>query len=62
MKKRSLAYRLCHCIKSVRKGRRGTRKQKEQAAIAICVKSVLQSRGKTIKRFKCSPRPHLQTQ
>ena len=26
---------------------------KEQAAIAICVKSVLQSKGRTLKKFKC---------
>ena len=33
----------------LRKGTNG----KEQAAIAICVKSVLQSRGRTLKKFKC---------
>ena len=26
---------------------------REKAAIAICVKSVLQSRGRTLKKFKC---------
>jgi|LauGreDrversion4_2_1035121.scaffolds.fasta_scaffold29448_2 hypothetical protein len=62
MKKRSLAHRLCRCIKSVRKGRTGTRKQKEKAAIAICVTSVLHSRKKALKRFHCKPKPFLHTQ
>ena len=49
------------------KPRKGTRKQtsqsekslrqkrlsSEQAAIAVCTKSVLQSRGKTLKKFSC---------
>ena len=54
-----LADRFCRCVKSVRKTvklRRGSKKStngKEQAAIAICVKSVLQSRGRTLKKFKC---------
>ena len=57
-----LADRFCGCIKSVRKTvklRRASKKGasstygKEQAAIAICVKSVLQSRGRTLKKFKC---------
>jgi ribosomal protein L22 len=54
-----LADRFCGCVKSVRKTvklRRGSAKGtsgKEQAAIAICVKSVLQSKGRTLKRFKC---------
>ena len=49
-----LAEKLCRCIKKVRK----TVKNK---VIGICVKSVLQSRGKTLKRFKCRP-PYLITQ
>jgi hypothetical protein len=63
-----LAKNLCHCIKKVRKTvkvRRGTpnnRKGKEKAAIGICVKSVLQTRGKTLKRFKCTPKAYLLTQ
>ena len=60
-----LADRFCGCIKSVRrtvKLRRPSKKGttgasstygKEQAAIAICGKSVLQSRGRTLKKFKC---------
>jgi hypothetical protein len=52
------ADRFCRCIKAVQKTlklRRGQRGNaaRERAAIAICVKSVLQTRGKTLKRFKC---------
>ena len=57
------AQKLCRCIKGVRKTvkARGT-KGKEQAAIAICVKSVLQSRGRTLKKFKCRGKQMLKTQ
>ena len=58
-----LADRFCGCVKSVRRtvklrrGKSSARTKgangKEQAAIAICVKSVLQSRGRTLKKFKC---------
>ena len=54
--------RFCRCIKAVKrtvklrsgssKGERGN-VLRERAAIAICVKSVLQSRGRTLKKFKC---------
>lgn len=50
----------CRCVGKVRrtvklrKGQRGAR-AKESAAIAICVKSVLQTRGRTLKKFKCGP-------
>ena len=39
-------------------------KAKEKAAIAICVKSVLQSRGRTLKRFSCKKKggPQVLTQ
>jgi hypothetical protein len=66
--RKSLGRELCSCIKKVRKTvkvRRGTNKSfkgKERAAIGICVKSVLHSRGKTIKRFKCNPKPYLLSQ
>ena len=52
---KSTIKRLCSCIKSVR------RKFKESAAIAICVKSVLQTKGRTIKKFSCR-KGKLQTQ
>ena len=48
------ALRFCRCIKGVRKTIRVRPGQsKESAAIAICVKSVLQRRGRTLKKFKC---------
>jgi hypothetical protein len=71
-KRKTLKTRFCHCIKSVRKTvrvrpgphsiRRTERQQKEQAAIGICVRSVLQTRGKTLKKFRCGTKPSLQTQ
>jgi hypothetical protein len=52
--------RFCRCIKAVRKtvklrsGFSGNKEEaREKAAIAICVKSVLQGRGRTLKKFKC---------
>jgi hypothetical protein len=73
MKPRSkpLATSFCHCIKKVRstvtlrKNRAGNKNKqsaKESAAIAICVKSVLQTRGKTLKKFTCKKKPYLKTQ
>lgn len=48
------AERFCRCIKAVRRTVRARgAKGKEQAAIAICVKSVLQTKGRTLKKFKC---------
>lgn len=53
------AERFCDCIKQVRqtvKTRKGSPRGsagKGQAAIAICVKSVLQTRGRTLKKFRC---------
>ena len=71
MRPSPLAKPLCHCIKKVRntvklrtvkQAKRTTKKEKEKAAIAICVKSVLQTKGKTLKRFKCGKKPYLLTQ
>uniref|UniRef100_A0A6C0ANS4 Uncharacterized protein n=1 Tax=viral metagenome TaxID=1070528 RepID=A0A6C0ANS4_9ZZZZ len=50
--------RFCRCIKAVKKTVKLRPAQhsddaREKAAIAICVKSVLQSRGRTLKKFKC---------
>jgi len=65
---KSLGKELCRCIKKVRKtvkvrpGQNKSLKGREKAAIGICVKSVLQSRGKTLKKFKCTPKPYLRTQ
>ena len=58
-RKNKLAQEFCRCIKRVRKtvkvrpGQPTTAAQREAAAIAICVQSVLQTRGKTLKRFSC---------
>ncbi len=63
-----LRKKLCDCIKSVRtrikvRGKRNpTRRNKESAAIGVCVKSVLQTRGKTIKKFNCAAKGKLLTQ
>ena len=60
-KSKRLAAKLCRCIKRVRRTQAGTKKEKEKAAIGICITSVLHSRGKTVKRFHCRPSPYLQT-
>ncbi len=69
MKTSLLAKNLCHCIKKVRKTvklrpnqKNRSIKAKESAAIGICVKSVLHSRGKTLRRFSCNKKPYLLTQ
>jgi hypothetical protein len=66
-RRKGLASKFCRCIKQVRKtvrlrGRAKTKRAKESAAIGICTKSVLQRRGHTLKRFKCTPKPVLNTQ
>jgi hypothetical protein len=68
--KEAIGKRFCRCIKKVRRTVKARvnsgdlKKDKEKAAIAICVKSVLHSKGKTIKRFTCrgrkGPRVELQ--
>ena len=60
-----LSRKFCRCIKKVRKSvKPRAHSTKEQAAIAICVSSVLQTRGKTLKRFSCKKPagPYLKTQ
>lgn len=49
--------RFCKCIKAVTAKGIG-----EQQAIAICVKSVLHTKGKTLKRFTCGKKGRLVTQ
>ena len=67
-RKNKLASDFCRCIKKVRKtiklrpGVKKTSAAKEAAAIAVCVKSVLQTKGKTLKRFGCGKKPMLKTQ
>lgn len=43
----------CRCIKKVRATVKARSGSKEKAAIAICTKSVLQTKGKTLRKFKC---------
>jgi hypothetical protein len=63
-----LAKKLCSCIKKVRKtikvrkGTPNTLKGREKAAIGVCVRSILQTRGKTLKKFSCAKQPSLVTQ
>jgi hypothetical protein len=62
-----LAKTFCRCIKRVRKtvrarGSRQTKAAKESAAIGICVKSVLGTRGRTLRKFTCEKKPKLSTQ
>ena len=59
----SQTRKFCKCIKDVRKtvkARRGS--SKEKGAIAICVKSVLQKKGRTLKKFKCGRKARVLTQ
>ena len=64
--RRSQAGKFCNCVKSVRryvKPKTGKGPAaKEGAAIAICTKSVLQTRGKTLRKFSCKKGAKLQTQ
>ena len=69
MRPSPLAKNLCHCIKKVRKTvklrpsqKNKSAKGREKAAIGICVKSVLQTRGKTLRKFRCDKKPYLLTQ
>ena len=62
---RRRAQKFCRCIKTVRKtvkARKGS--TAEGAAIAICTKSMLQIKGRTLKRVVCGkPKgPRLNTQ
>ena len=67
-KHRTQAEKFCSCIKKVRSkialrpGQAKTKRNKESAAIGTCVKAVLQTRGKTLKKFACEKKPFLQTQ
>jgi hypothetical protein len=68
--KESQAKKFCRCVKQVaatvqlRPGSGRGKTAKESAAIAICVSKMLQSRGRTLKRFSCKKKggPSLQTQ
>lgn len=64
--KKALAKKFCGCIKMVRKtvklrSGRGAA-ARESAAIAICTKSILQTRGKTLRKVSCKKGAKLNTQ
>ena len=62
-RKNKLSKNFCNCIDKVRrtiKVRKGS--SKESVAIAICVRSVLGSRGRTLKKFRCGRKGFLKTQ
>jgi hypothetical protein len=61
-RKESQAKRFCRCVKSVRRTVRARAGSKESAAIAICTKSILQTRGKTLRKFSCKKGAKLLTQ
>ena len=67
-RKNKLAAEFCRCIKKVRKtiklrpGVKKTAAAREAAAIGVCVTSVLQTRGKTLKRFSCGKTMMVKTQ
>jgi hypothetical protein len=67
-RKNKLAADFCRCIQKVRKtiklrpGVKKTASAKEAAAIGVCVKAVLQTKGKTLKRFRCGKKTLLTTQ
>lgn len=69
--RKNLATNFCKCIKKVRKTvklrqtrgkKQSISREKESAAIAICVRSVLGTRGRTLRKFKCDKTPYLETQ
>jgi hypothetical protein len=49
----SQTIKFCSCIKQVAARIKPIRGSREGAAIAICTKSMLQSKGRTLKRIKC---------
>jgi hypothetical protein len=60
--RKNLSKKFCRCIEQVRSYIKPRKGSKVSSAIAICVKSVLQSRGRTLKKFKCGKNGFLQTQ
>ncbi len=51
---KKLTNDFCRCIKKVsKKIKPRNNRSKESAGIAICTKSVLQTKGKTLRKFKC---------
>ena len=73
MVKNSQTKKFCSCITQVRmtiklrpgqkQGQKQVQKQKESAAIGTCIKSVLWSRGRTLRKFRCKgKKPFVRTQ
>ena len=59
----SQGERFCRCIKKVRRSVKRPVGSAESAAIGICVRSVLQRRGRTLRKFTCrGRRPKVLTQ
>ena len=58
--KESLAKKFCRCVKAVTKTLKN--KKNEGRAIAICTKSVLQTRKRTLNKFSCKKKMMLKTQ
>ena len=50
---KNLTNNFCRCIKKVSKKIKPRKGTKESAGIAICIKSVLQTKGKTLRKFRC---------
>ncbi len=58
----TLVGKFCSCVGNVHKTMKN-RTKSEGKAIAICVKSVLHTRDRTLKKFSCrGKKPTLQTQ
>ena len=54
----SQVEKFCRCVKGV-----SAKLKNERAAIAICTKSILHRKGRTLKKFKCrGKKPFLRTQ
>jgi hypothetical protein len=46
-----------------KQGKKQIQKQKESAAIGTCIKSILWSRGRTLRKFRCKgKKPFVRTQ
>ena len=57
--------KFCRCVKGVRrtvKLNKKYAKSKEGAAIAICTRTILFPRGRTLKKLKCGKKGKLVTQ
>ncbi len=71
-KSKTQAEEFCSCIKKVKKSLKNQNRKNgkntknlneyEKGGIAICVKSMLQSKGRTLKKFHCKKPPMLKTQ